>query len=321
MVMTPVYCNLSNMQRVLVTGVNGFVGAHLGRELKANGIEVVGIGGPLANIAGNATTEDYRMADLNDPAVVHSLDFANLDAVIHLAGLAAVGPSFERPLDYITNNIGMEINLFEAALAQQVHPRFLIISSGSLYDNRADLPLGEQSAVIPSSPYAVSKIGQEEMAHYYALRGFEVIVVRPFNHIGPGQNLGFLVPDLVKQIVDAERGATQQILVGNLDAKRDYTDVRDIARAYRLLIDKGVSGETYNVCSGRSLSGHEILEALLGLSTGSPEVVRDPSKMRPSDSPDIYGDCQKIKQTVNWQPTITLETTLKDTLEDWRQRT
>jgi GDP-4-dehydro-6-deoxy-D-mannose reductase len=158
------------------------------------------------------------------------------------------------------------------------------------------------------------------MGHYYQGRGFDCIVARPFNHIGPGQNPGFIVPDLTKQVIDIEKGLAQNILVGNLDAKRDYTDVRDITRAYRLLLEKGVSGRTYNICSGRSISGHDILDEILRAAGNRPPVEQDATKMRPSDTPDIYGSHDKITADTGWQPQIDIATTIKDVVADWRQR-
>ncbi len=282
------------MSKILVTGVNGFVGHHVVRELHEHGNSVVGIGGAHGSAAAHPDLADYLVLDLRMQSDAEKIPFAGIDAVIHLAGLAAVGPSFDNPLDYINTNLGIEINLFEAALAQKVFPRFMIISSGSLYDPKAPLPLHEDSGVVPNSPYAVSKLGQEQMGSYYNQRGFEVLVARPFNHIGPGQNPGFLVPDLVQQVVAFEKGQCQNISVGNLDAQRDYTDVRDIARAYRLLLEKGRPGETYNICSGQPVSGHDILAQILKIAHVQPEVAQDPNKMRPSDAPVIFGSHEKI---------------------------
>jgi GDP-4-dehydro-6-deoxy-D-mannose reductase len=299
------------MKRILVTGVNGFVGPHLVKELTDHDIHVVGIGGPK----GASTTlpsEEYITVDLNDAEAVKHLDFTSVDAVIHLAGLAAVGPSFDRPLEYIRTNMGLEVNLFEAAIGQDAKPKFLIISSGSLYDPKASLPLDETSSVIPSSPYAISKLGQEQLAQYYGIRGFECIIARPFNHIGPGQGLGFIVPDLMKQIVAVKKGTIQEVSVGNLDAQRDYTDVRDIVRAYRLLLEKGRAGEIYNICSGKAVSGHDMLAKIVETVGVDPKITQDPAKMRPSDAPIIYGNRQKITADTGWEPTIDLTTTLQD---------
>lgn len=308
------------MKKVLVTGANGFVGQHLVKELAENDISVVGVGGPAGNKTKSPHVDEYVVIDLNDAAAVDKIDFTGIDGVIHLAGLASVGPSFEKPLEYITTNIGIEINLFEAAIRQGKTPRFLVISSGSLYGAKASLPLTEESPVVPDSPYAVSKIGQEQMAFHYAGRGFECLVARPFNHIGPGQNPGFLVPDVARQIIACDNGDQSEISVGNLDARRDYTDVRDIVRAYRLLLEKGRSGEVYNICSGRSVSGHDMVSGLLEAAGSQAPLKQDPALMRPSDNPDIYGDYSKLTEATGWKPEIALETTLKDVIADWRSR-
>lgn len=311
---------LVSMQRVIVTGANGFVGNHLVHELSENGYEVVGVGGPVATSGTPNGMVDYIECDLTDSAAVAKIDFTGVSGVIHLAGLAAVGPSFDDPLGYIHGNIGMQVNLFETALQQDQHPKFIVISSGALYDPKASLPLTEESHVLPSSPYAVSKIGQEQMALYYGMRGFEVVIARPFNHIGPGQNLGFIVPDLTKQVVDIERGVAKEMMVGNLDAKRDYTDVRDIARAYRLLLESGKPGETYNICSGSSRSGQEMLDKIVTAAGGKPKVTQDPARMRPSDAPDIYGSHEKLSADTGWQPEFILKDTIAAVVDDWRNR-
>jgi len=308
------------MNRVLVTGANGFVGGHLVKELHEHNIEVVGIGGAHGSSPKPQYVDKYLQVDLMDPAEVAAIDLHPIEGIIHLAGLAVAGASFDNPLGYITTNIGIETNLFELALKQGVRPRFLAISTGTLYDPKAPLPLTEKSAVIPSSPYAVSKLGQEQMAQYYQMRGFDCVIARPFNHIGPGQNLGFIVPDLIKQVIDYEQGKATEVLAGNLDAKRDYTDVRDIVRAYRLLLEHGKDGEIYNICSGNSISGHEILELIIDETHTTPPVRQDPSRMRPSDTPVLFGDHTKITADTGWQPAIFLKDTIRDTVEDWHNR-
>jgi GDP-4-dehydro-6-deoxy-D-mannose reductase len=308
------------MGNILLTGVNGFVGRHLAREFAEHGFVVSGVGGQLPNESPVEHVNEYQVLDLNDAAAARKIDFSTIDGVIHLAGLAAVGPSFDEPMQYLTTNLGIEVNLFEAALAQGAKPRFVIVSSGTLYDPSADVPLTETSRVLPNSPYAISKLGQEQLAEYYISRGFECIIARPFNHIGPGQGLGFIVPDLTKQIIEVEKGLSKEVLVGNLDAQRDYTDVRDIARAYRLLLEKGKSAEIYNICSGTARSGHEILDGITKTARQQPKVTVDPIRMRPSDNPLIYGSHEKLTEHTGWEPEISLEMTLHDVVVDWRSR-
>jgi GDP-4-dehydro-6-deoxy-D-mannose reductase len=308
------------MSKILVSGVNGFVGQHLVKELYGNKMEVVGIGGSLGTAGQSTYVKDQLSLDLTKPEEAEQIDFGDIDAVIHLAGITDVRQSFDKPLLYMNVNLGIEINLFEAALKQQVKPKFLIVSSGTFYNAKSSLPFTEMSPVDPNSPYAVSKICQEQIAMYYQTRGFECVIARPFNHIGPGQRTGFIVPDLAKQVVEVENGLNKNISVGNLESKRDYTDVRDIVRAYRLLIEKGKPGETYNICSGKALSGEEVLSILLNQATVKPEVSLDPSKMRPSDNPLIYGSHDKLTKDTGWQPEISLSKTLSDVMADWRSQ-
>ncbi len=308
------------MSKIVITGVNGFVGQHLAKELYDNGMEVVGIGGTLGSTDKSLYVKTQLTLDLTKPKETEQIDFRDVYAVINLAGITDVRHSFVDPLSYINVNLGIEINLFEAALKQQVKPKFLIISSGTLYDATSTLPLTEESSVNPNSPYAVSKICQEQVAMYYQTRGFECIIARPFNHIGPGQRSGFIVPDLAQQIVEVEKRSKKNISVGNLESKRDYTDVRDIVKAYRLLIEKGKSGETYNVCSGKALSGKVVLSGLLNQTDIKPEITLDPSKRRPSDTPLSYGSHDKLTEDTGWQPEIPLENTLRDVIADWRNR-
>lgn len=308
------------MKRILVTGSNGFVGQHLVDELSKHDIEVVGVGGPLPPGAQPSKSMDYLALDLSKPEEAQKIDFTGIDGVIHLAGLAAVGPSFDNPMLYMNVNVGIEVNLFETAMQQNARPRFLIISSGTLYDPMSPQPLKESSPILPNSPYSVSKLGQEQMARYYQSRGFECLIARPFNHIGPGQGPGFIVPDLAQQVVAVTNGKKTGVLVGNLDSKRDYTDVRDIVRAYRLLLEKGQAGETYNICSGVPTSGHQILDGLTEAAGIKPTIAQDPDKMRPSDIAVLSGSHDKLTKDTGWQPEIPLETTLADVIADWRTR-
>lgn len=294
------------MGSVLVTGVNGFVGKHLVRELARSNITVLGVG--------RETEADSQIADLLDE--YHMVDLTKewpetqeVDAVIHLAGLAAVGPSFERPQDYITLNSAMVTHMAEYYLGQAKKPRLVVIGSGAVYDSHQPMPLSEESAISFNSPYTVSKILVENQCAYYRERGLDCIIVRPFNHIGPGQLEGFLIPDVIAQL-----RAGDKISVGNITTKRDYTDVRDIAKAYRLIATAAnLYHHTYNACSGISHSGEEIVEQLKILA-GKPEatVVIDQSKIRPTDAPDIYGDAGALKADTGWVPEIELAQTLAD---------
>ena len=302
------------MKKILVTGANGFVGQHLAKELKDNNYYVIGIGGNIGLSNKPENIDEYIVVDLSNKDEVGKIDFSSLDGIIHLAGLAAVGPSFENPMQYIDVNIGIEVNLFEACRSQNSKPKFIIISSGTIYSPDNEMPLNEKSSVLPNSPYAVSKLGQEDMAKYYESIGFEVVTARPFNHIGPGQGLGFIVPDLTKQIIDYKNGESEEVMVGNLDSERDYTDVRDIARAYRLLLEDGKSGEIYNICTGSPTSGKTILDVLIKIANVDPKITLDKSRLRPSDNPVIFGDYKKLNNDTGWRPEISIDATLKDVI-------
>lgn len=305
------------MKNVLVTGSNGFVGKHLINELVENGYQVTGVGIDDSKL--KERSYKYKKIDLNNIKEILTLDLKSFDYVIHLAGLAAVGPSFDNPVLYLNTNLDIEANLFEACIRQDARPLFLIISSGSLYKPDQKLPLNESSEIEATSPYAVSKIGQEELAKYYRKRSFKCIIARPFNHIGPGQGLGFITSDFAHQVFNNLKTNKKKFLVGNLSAKRDYTDVRDIARGYRLLIEKGVDGETYNLCSGESYSGQSILKRMLSLVNVEFKIIKDPTKYRSVDYEDIYGSFNKINKATGWKPIFSLNSSIKDIMDYWRE--
>ena len=305
------------MKNVLVTGSNGFVGKHLINELVKNGYQVTGVGIDDSKL--KERSYRYKKIDLNNIKEILTLDLKSFDYVIHLAGLAAVGPSFDNPVLYLNTNLDIEANLFEACIKQDARPLFLIISSGSLYKPDQKLPLNESSEIEATSPYAVSKIGQEELAKYYRKRGFKCIIARPFNHIGPGQGLGFITSDFAHQVFNNLKTNEKKFLVGNLSAKRDYTDVRDIVRGYRLLMEKGVDGETYNLCSGESYSGQSILKKMLSLVNVEFKIIKDPTKYRSVDYEDIYGSFNKINKATGWKPIFSLNSSIKDIMDYWRE--
>lgn len=299
------------MATIIITGINGFVGKHLTCELVNNGHQVIGIGvdhdihPEIANLV-----SEYVLVDL----VKSWPDLPNVDAIIHLAGLAAVGPSFDRPQDYLTINSSIVTNMCEYYLKQDKKPRIVMVSSGAIYDPTAPMPINEDSAITFSSPYSVSKVLFENQAAYYLSRGIECVVMRPFNHIGPGQAPGFLVPDLAEKILGRE-SASNPIHVGNLTTKRDYTDVRDVATAYRLV----ATSETkpihlvYNVCSGVSHSGEEVLNVMSkAMGIDKPEVIVDPAFIRPNDIMDIKGDNSRLSKEFGWNTSYEFTQTISD---------
>ena len=295
---------------VVITGINGFVGKHLTRDLADNGYQVIGIGFDDIHPEIKDLVSDYIQTDLSKGWP----DIKNADAIIHLAGLAAVGPSFDRPQDYISINSSIMTHMCEYYLRQLNKPRIVAISSGAIYDHRQALLITETSPVIFTSPYSVSKVLLENQAAYYHSRGLECVVMRPFNHIGPGQAPGFLVPDLAEKII-VRKTPTSPISVGNLDTKRDYTDVRDVVCAYRLVATSSNAPREliYNVCSGESHDGKEILDLIVNsMDIQKPEVIVDESLIRPNDILDIRGDNSRLREEFGWSPSFEITRTIDD---------
>jgi GDP-4-dehydro-6-deoxy-D-mannose reductase len=294
--------------RVAVTGVNGFVGRHLTRELSENGHSVIGIGLGSVDEGVAPLLSEYISADLRDrwPAV-------DCDAVVHLAALSAVGPSFQDPQLYINSNSAPMTHLGEALLKASKRVRVIAVSTGAVYRGAGADPLDESAPTVPSSPYIVSKLVTEAQSAYYRHRGLDILVMRPFNHLGPGQSTGFLLPDLVSEVTHWMKTG-KAVRVGNLDTRRDYTDVRDVARAYRLALEApGTTQQVLNVCSGKGVSGREILQLIAEtLGVERPDVVVDESKIRPGDPQEVRGDNTAIAQALGWQPSVPLSQSVRD---------
>ena len=293
---------------VAVTGINGFVGKHLARELANHDISVVGIGQEkdVHDDIGNSV-DRYYQANLAETWPIKG----RVDAIIHLAGLSSVGSSFDRPQDYIDLNSSMVTNMAEYYLRTgAASPRFVVISSGTVYSPDQDMPLTEDSEFGVSSPYVISKLLVENQCAYYRSRGLDFVVMRPFNHIGPGQGPGFLVPDMIEQL----REAGDEIMVGNIRTRRDYTDVRDVAAAYRnVATAEKLDHDTYNVCSGKSVEGKDIIDALKKImGKDHVQIVVDESRVRPTDPSNHVGDSSQLQADTGWAPKIPLRQTLED---------
>jgi GDP-4-dehydro-6-deoxy-D-mannose reductase len=283
--------------RVLITGANGFVGPHLARSLLASGHEVIALAGPGAA---------EPSLEIRDPAAVKQrLGDARPDAVVHLAGWSSVGSSFEQPLEcFSVNALGSAV-LFEAVRTQAPNARVLLISSGEVYGRSEHRqPRQEASPLAPASPYAMSKYAAELVAQQYqAAFGIHSVIARAFNHVGPGQDQRFVVPSLVRQIHDVACGRGEPVIrVGNLEPVRDFSSVHDVVEAYRLLLERGLPGEVYNVCSGRGRSIREVLEELLRLAGVEANIEIDPAKVRAAEVSHLVGDPAKLMQ-LGWQPT------------------
>lgn len=298
--------------RAVVTGGLGFVGQHLVRHLRDAGDDV--------------TTLDHRgenAVDITDgPAVAAVLTEVAPEAVYHLAGWADVGASWADPLTVLRVNAEGTLHVLRACTAAGVG-RVLAVASADVYGvvTEDELPLTEDSPLRPTSPYAASKLAADALAQQAFLgHGLGVVRVRPFNHLGPGQSEQFVAPAIAARIARAERDGSDSIPVGNLSARRDVTDVRDVVRAYRLLVERGRPGEVYNVCTGRDLAIQTLADLLVGLARRPIELVTDPALLRPVDLPVLRGDASKLRAATGWEPSIPIEQTVADLLDDMRQR-
>jgi GDP-4-dehydro-6-deoxy-D-mannose reductase len=295
--------------RSLVTGANGFVGTWLTAHLRQCGDEVIGI--------------DHEV-DITDAAALRdAVAAAAPEAIYHLAALAHVGESWINPDAVLQVNAVGTLHLLDAARACPSPPRVLLTSSAEVYGwvGEEQLPVTEDTALAPVTPYAASKVAAEYLGvQAHLAHGLPVIRVRPFNHVGPGQSSTFVVPALAARIVEAARARAPSIPVGNLGARRDLTDVRDIVRAYRLLIESGTPGEVYNVCSGRDVAISEVADRLLRLAGAELTLAPDPELMRPVDVPVIRGDPGRLRAATGWEPKVDLDTTLSDVLHQWQER-
>lgn len=315
------------MKKVLITGASGFAGGFLAEYiLTLKEYEVYGIyhsddslqKSPVKN------TISFKKVDLmNAEEVKTAVSEIQPDYIFHLAAATSPAASFKDPIETFQTNINAQVNVFEALRsANLLHTRTLIASSSEIYGyvRPEDVPVDEETPHRPANPYAVSKIAQDYLGFQYNLSyNLAIIRARPFNHVGPGQSPVFVVSDFAKQVADIEKNAKEPVIkVGNLEAKRDFTDVRDIVRAYVTLLEKGIAGEAYNIGSGSSRSAQSILTMLLSLSSKEIRVEQDMAKMRPSDIPDIICDNKKLTDLTGWKPEIPFEKTVKDTLDYWR---
>jgi len=290
--------------RALVTGARGFVGSWLTAHLVESGDDVVGI--------------DHEVEITDGEAVRNAVMEAAPDVVYHLAALTSVGRSWIDPSEVLQVNAIGTLYVLEAARACPHPPRVLLTSSAEVYGAVPEelLPVTEDAPLAPVTPYAASKVAAEYLGvQAHLAYGLPVLRMRPFNHVGPGQSTAFVVSALAQRIVEARRSGADSIVTGNLTARRDLTDVRDVVRAYRLLAERGVAGEVYNVCSGRDIAIAEVAKQLQGLAGVDLEFELDPALARPVDVPVVRGDFAKLREATGWEPHLSLERTLRDVLE------
>jgi GDP-4-dehydro-6-deoxy-D-mannose reductase len=311
---------------MLVTGALGFVGDHLCRELLRSGYEVFGCDLACATErAGTAGTAfAIRTCDVSNPEEVAALvSELRPTAIVHLAAQSSASRAFAQPREtFMVNALGTQ-NLLEAVKTHSPEARVLVVSSGEIYgpQDTKGLPVTEESPVVPVNPYALSKAAEDLVAlQYWKSHGIRSIRARPFNHTGPGQTTTFAVPNFARQIAMAEAGRCEPVIeVGNLAAVRDFLDVRDVVRAYLMLLEHGAPGEAYNICSGKPRSIQSLLDVLLSLSKTRVALRQADSRMRPADISFLVGDNSKLKRHTGWEPAYRLEDTLSELLEQWRK--
>jgi GDP-4-dehydro-6-deoxy-D-mannose reductase len=314
--------------RILVTGIAGFAGSHLAELLVKAGEEVFGV--CLACESRENLREIRRSLHLSDcdltdyGRVFRLVKRIRPDRIYHLAASTSVGWSFDHPTETINTNIRSTLNILESARNLKGKVRILVVGSSDVYGKVSpkEVPISEERPLRPVSPYGASKAACDLLAYqYFESYRMYVIRARAFNHTGPRQHTGFVIPDFASQVARIESGMQPAVLqVGNLTAQRDICDVRDVVRAYVALMAKGKPGEAYNICSGKAYKIRTILGILLSLSKEEIRTKVDQSKNRPAEIPILLGDNSKIKRTVGWKAAIPLETTLKDTLDFWRRK-
>lgn len=289
-----------------VTGGAGFVGTWLVQHLSEEGDDVV-----AADLEVDVTEAD---------SIERSLVGTAPEVVYHLAGFAHVGESWRQPAAAFTVNALGTLNVLQAASRCRRPPRVVVVSSSEVYGHGTGEPMDELSELRPVTPYAASKVAAEFLGLQAFLGdGLPVVRVRPFNHVGPGQSDTFVVSALARRVVEAERGGGT-VAVGNLTPVRDFTDVRDVVRAYRLVALQGEPGEVYNVATGRGVTVQEIAERFVAMASAPVRLEQDPALMRPVDVPVIVGDPAKLRLATGWSPERDLATTLGDVIEYWRSR-
>ena len=306
-------------ETLLVTGAAGFAGRHLLDRYAGDG-RLVAWRRPRGTAARAVPGVEWQAVNLTDgEAVARHLGRLAPTAVVHLAGAPNVHSSFQSAVPHLRTNVIGTYELLEAVRAAGRPCRVLVVSSAQVY-RASESPLSEDAALQPSTPYGLSKLAQEQVALAMARDdGLDVTVARPFNHVGPGQSAEYALPSFARQIARIEAGlAPPTIRVGNLEAHRDITDVRDVVDAYLRLVADGRSGLAYNVCSGRAISMHELLDRLCALSSVSLQVEPDADRLRPNDVPVLLGDPSLTESTVGWAPRIPLDQTLSDILESAR---
>jgi GDP-4-dehydro-6-deoxy-D-mannose reductase len=316
--------------KALITGITGFAGSHLAEYLLAEhpDVEVYGIHrwrSRRDNIEHLSTQIQLLEADLRDYSSLHHLlDRLRPDVIFHLAAQSFVPSSWTAPGETLTTNIAGQTNLFEAVRTLRLDPTIQIACSSEEYGlvHPDEVPIKETNPLRPLSPYAVSKVGQDFLGYqYFQSYGLKVIRTRGFNHTGPRRASVFVTSSFARQLATIEAGLAEPVLkVGNLDAVRDFTDVRDMVRAYWLAVTQGRPGEAYNIATGHGITIRDLLAKLIELVGVEVKVETDPARLRPSDVEILIGDSSKFRADTGWEPRIPFDQTLRDLLDYWRER-
>lgn len=320
--------------RVLITGITGFAGSHLAEYLLSlEGAEVYGTvrhRSPLDNISGiKERVSLIHGIDLRDAhAAEMAIKQAEPDYIFHLAAQSFVPESWTGPAGTLETNVIGTVNLLEAVRNSEFHPVIQIAGSSEEYgcppmvEDTYKLPITEEFPLLPLSPYGVSKVAEDLLGfQYHKSYGMKIVRTRAFNHTGPRRGESFVTSNFAKQIAEIWKGIRVPVLyVGNLEAKRDFTDVRDIVRGYWLAVSCGKCGEVYNICSGKAITIQTVLDTLRMQGKGWFEIVQDKARMRPSDIPILLGDCTKFTNRTDWKPEISFTQTMGDLLEYWREK-
>jgi GDP-4-dehydro-6-deoxy-D-mannose reductase len=315
------------MKKALITGIAGFAGSHLTDLLLQKNIKVAGFYHPdhsTSNLDHIKNEIDLFPVDLlNVQKTSDAVKKIKPDYVFHLAASSSPAQSFKNPALTLENNLQSQINLLEALISIKSDAKILIVGSAEEYGivEKKYEPVDEQTPIKPISPYAVSKVTQDFLGYQYFVHyGLNIIRVRPFNHIGPRQSIDFVVPAFASQIVQIEKKGSGKIKVGNINSFRDFTDVRDVVRAYLLVLDKGEMGDVYNIGSGKLVKIENVLKTLISLSPAIIEIVFDKSRIAPTEVKSITCNYSKLKAATGWKPEIPLKTTLFDTINYERNK-
>lgn len=314
--------------KALITGITGFVGSHLADHLLSQGIEVYGttrLRSPQDNISHIKDKIKLLMGDVRDAHSIESIvEEVKPDYIFHLAAQIFVPMSWKAPSDTIETNVTGTINLLEAVRKSKTNPKIHIPGSSEEYGLAypEETPIKETNPLRPLSPYGVSKVAEDLIGwQYFKSYGMNIVRTRAFSHAGPRMGEAFVTSNFAKQIAEIEKGIKKPIIyVGNLNAGRDFTDVRDIVKAYWLAVNKCRSGEVYNICSGKSMTIRSVLDLQLSMTKKKIEIKTDESRLRPSDTEKLVGDCSMFRKETGWKPEIPLDKTMKDVLDYWREK-